>query len=177
MGYRGTGKSTVGRVLARELCVPFRDTDELVEWRSAKSIQQIVAQEGWEAFRAMERDVVLEILEMGPAVIALGGGAVLDFKVRKALGAAGLNVWLQAGPKTILERMAMDPRNSSRRPPLASWGPQEEVLTLLRQREPLYKEVAHLAITTDQKDVREIVSEILLQVQRPTRKSKARRMG
>ncbi len=177
MGYRATGKSTVGKVLARELCVPFWDTDELVECRSAKSIRQIVAQEGWEAFRAMERDVVLELLEMGPSVIALGGGAVLDFKVRKALGAAGLNVWLQAGPKTILERMAMDPWNSSRRPALAPWGPEEEVLTLLGEREPLYREVAHLAVTTDHKSVREIVREILLQVKQPTQKSLAGRVG
>lgn len=164
LGFRCTGKTSVGRALARQLCVPFWDTDELVESRTAKSIREIVADEGWGAFRSMEREVVLELLELDSAVIALGGGAVLHSKVRKALRAAGLNVWLQASPKIILERMALDPQNSSRRPALASLGPEEEVRTLLREREPLYREVAHFRVITDHKCVEGIVRELLRQL-------------
>jgi len=161
MGYRCSGKSSVGRALALELGVPFWDTDRVLESRVGKSIQDMVAYEGWESFRAMEREVLMELLEMEPAVLALGGGAVLDPINRLALRQQGLNVWLVASAQTILERMAQDPESPLRRPALTSLGPEEEVRSLLREREPLYREVAHVLVYTDHRPVEKLVREIL----------------
>ncbi len=161
IGYRCSGKSSVGRALALELGVPFWDTDRVLESRAGKSIQDVVAYEGWGSFRAMEREVLMGLLEMDPAVLALGGGAVLDPLNRVALSRQGLNVWLVAGAQTILERMAQDPESTLRRPALTCLGPEQEVRRLLREREPLYREVAHVRVYTDHRPVDKLVREIL----------------
>lgn len=167
IGYRCAGKTTVGRALARRLGIPFWDTDLVLEERAGKSISLMVRQLGWEGFRVMEREVVRETLEMHPAVVALGGGAILDPGNRKALGGTGLTVWLEASAESILKRMARDPENEKKRPALTSRDEREEVAHLLAEREPLYKEAAQARVCTDRKSVEEILEEILVLVGGP----------
>ncbi|MGQ9859774.1 MAG: shikimate kinase [Thermodesulfobacteriota bacterium] len=164
LGYRCTGKTSVGRALAERLGIAFWDADEELEARWGKSVREIIEEGGWELFRVKEREVTKELLALDPALIALGGGAVLDPRTRRELRSRGVNVWLAASPTTILERMAHDPKNPSRRPALGPLGPEEEVRTLLRERESLYEEVAHFKVVTDHKSVEEIVGEILLRL-------------
>lgn len=170
IGYRCTGKTTVGRALASRLGVPFWDTDSVLQERAGRSISLIVQGFGWDRFRAMEREVVRELLELDPAVLALGGGAVLDPGTRKALGGSGFTVWLEASVESILERMARDPENGEKRPALTPMKTEEEVTCLLAEREPFYKEAAQARVCTDKKSVEEILREILALLKGPQKR-------
>ncbi len=161
VGHRCTGKTSVGRLLAWKLGIPFWDTDDLIEMRQGIPITQIVERSGWSFFRAKEREVLLEVLDKGDAVVALGGGVVVDPRNRRDLKEKGVNIWLLADLETILQRMRQDPRSPSRRPPLKGLSPEEELLLLMEERDPLYREVAHLQVRTDGRPVGEIVGEIL----------------
>lgn len=161
IGFRCTGKTTVGRALAFRLEVPFWDTDSVLQERAGRSISLMVREFGWDRFRAMEGEVARELLELDPAVVALGGGAVLDPGTRKALGGTGFTVWLEASVESILERMARDPENGEKRPALTPMKAEEEVACLLAEREPFYKEAAQARICTDRKSLEEILGEIL----------------
>jgi len=158
-GYRGSGKSTVGGRLAERLGVPFFDTDALIGERSGQTVRQIVADGGWEAFRLLEHRVIEELPDR-PAVIALGGGAVLDQGNVEALKEGGFFVWLTAGADAILERLAADGKTSDQRPPLAGGDDRGKVEKLLRERLPVYRRVADLAIDTSGRSVDEIVAMI-----------------
>lgn len=165
IGFRCTGKTTVGRALACRLGVPFWDTDLVLQKRTGRSISLIVKELGWEGFRAMEREVVKELLGLDPAVVALGGGAILDPGTRVALGGAGLTLWLEASVETVLERMAGDPQNSEKRPSLTSKQAKEEVMCLLAERERFYREAAQARVHTDKKSVEQILGEIMALIQ------------
>lgn len=165
IGFRCTGKTTVGRALAHRLGVPFLDTDSVLQERAGRSISLMVKEWGWKGFRAMEREVVRELLALDPAVVALGGGAILDPGTRGALGGAGLTFWLEASAQTILERMPRDPENQKKRPALTSMQAEQEVVCLLAEREAFYREAAQARVQTDKKSVEEILEEILAFVQ------------
>src|SRR5437762_10029536 len=111
-GFMGTGKSGVGRRLATRLGRAFVDTDQLVERRAGKSVAAIFADDGEPAFRALERDAVATAAARGDAVIAVGGGAVLDATNLTRLRAAGVVVCLTAAAETILRRVG----DASQRP-------------------------------------------------------------
>lgn len=164
MGYRCTGKTSVGRILASRLDLPFWDTDSLIEAESGQTIKEIVERHGWERFRALERKVILELVGMEDAIISLGGGAVVDPQNRRALTWGGINIWLIASPGRILQRMAQDPQSAIRRPPLSPLSPVEEIRRLLVEREPLYRRLAHFQVYTDQLTLEEIVEEIISSV-------------
>lgn len=161
VGHRCTGKTSVGRLLASKLGFAFLDTDELLEARQGMTIRNIVAKKGWEVFRAIERKILLELLDRERAILALGGGVVLDPQNRRDLRARGINVWLLASHETILRRMRQDPRSSSSRPPLKGFSSEEELPLLIEEREPLYEEVAHIKVETDERPLEEIVEEII----------------
>lgn len=104
-GFMGTGKTEVGRRLARLLGRPFVDTDALVESRAGRSVAAIFASEGEAAFRQREREAIAEACTLAEAVVAIGGGALLDAENRRRLFAAGPVVCLRAAPKEILRRV------------------------------------------------------------------------
>lgn len=105
-GFMGSGKSTVARLVARELQRPFVDCDDLIVERAGKSIAQVFAEDGERHFRALERGVCQELAEQEGLVIATGGGAMLDAENREALERSGLLICLQASPESIRRRLA-----------------------------------------------------------------------
>jgi shikimate kinase len=140
-GYRGSGKTTVGRLLAHALKRPFVDCDELIVLRAGKSIREIFDQQGEAAFRRLESQVVGELAALDDQVIALGGGALGSDQNRKAIADAGHRViYLRCQPPELLRRIAADAATSDNRPSLTDLGGGlAEIEVLLAQREPIYR--------------------------------------
>jgi shikimate kinase len=160
IGYRGTGKTSVGRELASRLGYGFVDADHEIERKAGKTIAQIFADEGESGFRNLEERTVASVARKHRIVVALGGGAVLRQENRRAVSKAGTVVWLTASVDTILARVATDPTTSSRRPNLTVGG-REEVEQLLAVRTPLYAECATLIVDTENKTSAEVADEII----------------
>lgn len=142
IGYRGTGKSTVGRILADRLGLPFYETDAMVETRAGRSVPAIFAEEGEAGFRILERAVVAGLAD-ADGVVATGGGAVLDPANVAALRRGGRVVLLEADAETITERT-----RRSDRPPLTTLPPADEVAVLLARRRPHYCAAADFVLST-----------------------------
>jgi shikimate kinase len=164
IGYRGTGKSAVGRLLADRLDLAFYDADELVENRGGQSIQEMVAAKGWEFFREREKDVIRELSGIDEAVIATGGGAVLDPENVRLLKQKGRLIWLDADAQTVITRMQADTNNEQRRPSLTGSKPADETFAVMAARAPFYREAADLCVDTSGKSLDEIVDEICLEL-------------
>lgn len=166
IGYRCTGKTSVGRKLAEKLKAPFYDTDQMIIDRVGKTIKQWVTEKGWESFRQEEKAVIRGISSLDCGVIALGGGAVMDPENRKVLRQQGLIVWLTADIQTILERMKADPANKDNRPSLSEKDWETEIQELLAQRSPVYQRLADFSIDTDGKTVEGITEELVALVRK-----------
>lgn len=160
-GYRGSGKSSVGRAVARRLQRPWIDLDDEIESQSGRSIQEIFATDGEEGFRTLEQAVLEAVSKRAPAVISLGGGAVLREANRKRIRNSGVSIWLQVDADTVLQRLHRDASTSRRRPPLTGLPPRQEIQTLLAKREPLYAEVASYQVDTTGRGVRAITNRVL----------------
>jgi shikimate kinase len=161
IGYRGTGKTTVARLLARELGWEWVDADVEIELRAGKSIVAIFADDGEPAFRDLESRVLAELAARDRLVIATGGGVVQREENRRVLRSGGKVVWLKASPETILARVAADCTTTDRRPQLTTAGGRAEVIELLQRRTPLYQECADWEIDTEAKQPAEIAAEVL----------------
>ena len=146
VGYRGSGKTTVGRCLADELTLPFIDTDEVVEKRSGETIADLFARLGESGFRDQETAAIRSVSRLEPSVISLGGGAVLRPENRELLKTTGYTVWLQATAEQLAARISEDEAHGKRRPSLTSLGTLGEIETVLKQREPLYNEASDLIL-------------------------------
>jgi shikimate kinase len=153
IGYRGSGKTTVGRRLADWLGYAFADSDAAVVERFAgMPIKQIWEQHGEPAFRQAEGQVVEELVQQPKCVIALGGGAVIDFNGSSAgreavMSADVLRVYLQADAETLASRIAGDVHSAQSRPSLSGIASAiEEVVTVLAKREPVYRSVADVVV-------------------------------
>lgn len=147
-GFMGTGKTEVGRRLARVLGRTFVDTDRLVETKAGRTVAEVFASGGEAAFRALEREAVAEACGIPDAVVATGGGALVDPENRRRLAAAGPIVCLTASPEAILERVG----SGSERPLLADAATDAERLdrirALLAARATAYGTAAHTIDTT-----------------------------
>ena len=165
IGYRGTGKTMAARRVAELLKVACFDADVEIEQRAGKSIKQIFADDGEQAFRDREVQVIAELVQHGNAVLSLGGGAVMREETRQAI-APGTVVWLTARPETIFERMAEDAKTSQQRPNLTTGGGLAEIVSLLRQREPVYRACADFTVETDTKSAEQVAQEIVYLVKR-----------
>ena len=161
IGYRATGKTEVGRELARQLSYSFIDSDILIEEEAGCSIADIVRKEGWPGFRNREKDVIKRLSKMKKAVIAAGGGAILDSKNVEHLKTSGILIWLKARPETILSRLKEDDKTVFQRPSLTGESLDTELIKTLEERQPLYKRVAHIEIDTNNRSIKEIVKEII----------------
>jgi shikimate kinase len=165
IGYRGTGKTSVGRKLAEKLKAPFYDTDQMITDRKGKTIKQWVEEKGWESFRQEEKAVIKGLSSLKPGVVALGGGAVMDPDNREVLKQKCLIVWLTADFHTIMERMKADPQNQDNRPALSAKDWETEIQEVLTQRSPVYRRLADLSIGTEGKTVEAIADEICNHIQ------------
>jgi shikimate kinase len=161
IGYRGSGKTVVGRRLAERLGWSFIDTDEAVEKDAGRTIREIFETEGELAFRRHEADVLERALAGRRRVISAGGGAVLARRNRKALRSAGLCVWLTAPPEELHRRIAGDERSASQRPKLTNQPGPAEIEAVLQARLPIYEATADHVISTLGRSVEEVVEAIL----------------
>lgn len=157
VGPMGAGKSTIGRLLAKELHLPFKDSDKEIEVRTGADIPWIFDVEGEQGFREREQAVIADLCREDGLVLATGGGAVLRQENREALRGGGRVVYLHASVEQQLERTARD-RN---RPLLRTANPGQVLRELLAIRDPLYREIADVIIETDQRPPRMVVQEIL----------------
>ena len=160
IGYRCTGKSTVGRMLAARRGLGFDDTDEVIVAGEQKSIARIVADRGWPHFRELEKKYLRHVSARGNTVIATGGGIVLHPDNIACMQNSGPIIWLRAGFRTIMDRLQQDPATAASRPALTRQALAEEVRTTLDARRALYRRAADLSIRTDGVRSDEIVARI-----------------
>lgn len=149
IGYRGTGKSTVGRIVAERLGRAFVDCDRVIEARSGRAIRDLFAESGEPAFRDLEEQTLAELTDDFPAaVLATGGGAILRESNRRRLREFGFVAWLTADPEELADRLEADPTSLAGRPALTSAGTLAEIEHVLASRSPLYSQTADVVIPT-----------------------------
>jgi shikimate kinase len=144
IGYRGTGKTSVAKLLAAKLGWTAIDADVVLEERAGKTIRQIFADDGEPAFRDLESAILADLAQREHVVISTGGGVVLRHENRERLK-TGLTIWLMSDAESIWRRLQVDPTTSERRPNLTQGG-LEEIVEMLAKREPLYRECADWSI-------------------------------
>jgi len=159
IGYRGTGKSTVARLLAEKTGRPCFDADALLEESAGMSIRQIFAQEGEPGFRDRETAILQSLALKQDAIVATGGGVILREENRRLLK-TGWVIWLAAPPECLWQRMRMDQTTAERRPNLARGG-LAEVEELLRVRLPLYQDCANWVVDTETRTSGEVADLVI----------------
>lgn len=157
VGPMGAGKSTVGRQLAEALSYTFRDSDQDIQRRTGVDIPTIFEFEGEEGFRARERQVIIDLVAEDRIVLATGGGVILNPENRQDLAARGVVIYLHCSPEQQHSRTARD-RN---RPLLETDEPLERLRELMEVRDPLYRQVADLVVSTEKRGTSSVVKEIL----------------
>ncbi len=157
VGPMGSGKTAVGRQLARKLGLVFVDADAEIEERTGVDIPYIFEKEGEAGFRRREREVIEELTAREGLVLATGGGTVLDPDNRDRLRARGRVVYL----RTSVEQQLQRTRRSENRPLLKSGNPRATLESLMTARSPLYSAIAEFTVDTDGRRVRTVVEEIL----------------
>jgi shikimate kinase len=156
IGFMGAGKSSVGRLLAEQLRFQFLDTDELIEVRTGKSINDIFAEKGEESFRELESKVVQELSVKTHTVISAGGGLPINPANLVSLRKHALIVCLWASPEKSWERV----RGQSHRPLLKEPDPLAKIRALLATREKFYKQ-ADVLVNTEWRSIREVAQQVL----------------
>ncbi len=156
VGPMGAGKSTIGRVLAAELRLSFRDSDRVIEERTGADIPWIFDMEGEEGFRERESAVLTELSQEQDVVIATGGGIILRSQNRQIMQSSGHVCYLTASIEQLVERTARD----KKRPLLQVENPRQKIIDLLALRDPLYREAADFIINTDRRSPKLVAQEI-----------------
>jgi len=151
VGYRGTGKSTVGRILAERLGLAFADADVELEAIAGRSIPAIFAEQGEAAFRDWEEKVLSDLCTRPGTIVATGGGVVLRERNRNLIRSFGFVTWLTADPEVLAGRLRAEPGGLANRPSLTAEGTLGEIARVLKERTHLYRAVAHAIVDTNQK--------------------------
>ncbi|MFO7277961.1 MAG: shikimate kinase AroK [Pseudomonadota bacterium] len=157
IGPMGSGKSAVGKCLAQMLDAPFYDSDSEIERTTGVDIPYIFEKEGEAGFRQRERDVIDALTKLEPVVLATGGGAVILPENRQRLAERGFVVYLETSVAQQVRRV----RHARHRPLLANVDPQVRLAELMRQRAPLYTEIADVVVRTDGRKVQSVAEEIV----------------
>jgi len=160
VGLPGSGKSTVGRQLARRLQLPFTDSDQVIEQRLGCPIREYFEREGEERFRDVEESVIDELTQQA-GVLSTGGGAVLRAANREHLHSRGKVVYLKSTPEELFRRL----RHDTQRPLLQVADPLQRLRDLYAVRDPLYRETAHFVIETGRPSVATLVNMIVMQLE------------
>jgi len=153
IGMMGSGKTTVGRILAERLSVPFVDTDDAVVNATGRSIEELFS-DGEDVFRTAERDVITRVAGCNASVVATGGGAVLDAANVAAMRRSGSTVLLTADPHVLADRIT----DAAGRPLLAGGG---DVLSIARERSDAYADAADVIVDTTMKSIEEVLDEVV----------------
>jgi len=161
IGYRCTGKTSVGRSLAKSLGRPFLDADSELVKEQDMNISEIVRKHGWDAFREIESDVIKRVCNLDDHVVATGGGAVLNDKNVKHMKRSGKLVWLKAMPETIKKRILKDKNTKDCRPALTLKGSVEEIQETLLIRNPYYEKAMDFDVDTDDIGIDEVCHAII----------------
>jgi shikimate kinase len=166
IGYRCTGKTTVGESLAGILGWSFVDMDADLVDQIKTDISDFVSKCGWKAFREKESQLLTHVCAGDRQVVATGGGVVLDRHNVESMQGGGKIIWLQAKPQTIKQRLMQDIRTETMRPALTSKGLLQEIEETLADRCLLYENAADVAIGTDHRSVEKIANSIIAHLER-----------
>lgn len=161
VGLPGSGKTTIGRQLARRLGVPFLDSDHVIEERLGCAIREYFAREGEEAFRDVEQQVLDELSQHHQGVLSTGGGAVLREANRRHLHERGHVIYLRSSPEDVYRRL----RHDTVRPLLQVEDPLARLRSLYEARDPLYRAAAHFVLDTGRPSVATLVNKLLMQLE------------
>ena len=161
IGLPGSGKSTVGRQLAKRLHRPFYDTDQVIEQKLGCSIREYFEQEGEARFRDVEESVLDELTTLTQCVISTGGGSVLRLVNRQCLHQRGYAVYLRSMPDELFRRL----RHDQSRPLLQVADPLDRLRDLYAIRDPLYRETAHFVVETGRPSIATLVNTIVIQLE------------
>jgi shikimate kinase len=156
IGMRGSGKTTIGKLLAKRLGKQFIEMDELIVQRLGQSIPEIVNRYGWQKFRDVEEEITREVAGWDNVVNATGGGVVTREENIRELKQKGKLVWLKANTDTLLRRIG----NDQSRPSLTGKSPREDMEAVLAERSPIYQRVADFIVDTEGKMPEEIAEAI-----------------
>jgi shikimate kinase len=164
IGYRGTGKSTISQEISKITGLPLISIDEEIVKYTKKDISAIIKEKGWDFFREIEKEILSSTLQnfSSPYIIDCGGGIILKPENRLLLKEYCFNIYLTASPYVIYERLKKD---TNIRPSLTKKPLLQEIIDTLTEREPLYKEVSNLTINTENKTIKEIITEIMKAIQ------------
>jgi len=157
IGMRGSGKTTIGKLLARRLGKQYIEMDELIVQRLGLSIPEIVDKYGWQKFRDTEAEITLEVGGVDDVVNATGGGVVTRDENIRELKKKGNLVWLKANTDTLLKRIG----NGQSRPSLTGKSPREDMEAVMAERSPIYQRAADFIVDTEGKQPEEIVDAIV----------------
>ena len=158
IGFMGTGKSSVGQLVAQQLHFTFLDTDHVIESRTGKSISEIFAKDGEPAFRELEKKIVAELTTRKKTVISTGGGLPVNPDNLASLKNHSLVVCLWASAEKIWDRV----RSQSHRPLLNEPDPLAKIKKLLEQREPFYRQ-ADVLLNTEMRAVKDVAQQVVHQ--------------
>ena len=161
VGYRCSGKTSVGKHLAQELGRKFFDTDAWIEKKVQCSIETIVSRHGWECFRSIEKELIKELSRGIELVIATGGGVVMDEENVRSLKKRGFIIWLNAKAEVLEKRMVRDQRSGKFRPSLTGSDSLEEIMKVLSARASYYERASDLVVDTSSLFPREVVALII----------------
>ncbi len=161
IGLPGSGKSTVGRQLARRLQLPFVDSDQAIEARLGCPIREFFEREGEARFREIEAEVIDTLTQQGAGVLSTGGGAVLRAENRQHLRARGRVIYLKSHPEELIRRL----RHDTNRPLLQVADPMAKLRELFATRDPLYRQTAHFVVETGRPSVATLVNMIVMQLE------------
>ena len=161
IGYRATGKTSVGARLAEVLHRPFVDLDQVLVREAGRSVADIVAQGGWAEFRRLEKQLVARYRDARGQVLATGGGIILDPDNVEALQKNGIIIWLIADPAAIQARLAQDQPRDANRPSLTGGDTIREAAEVAEKRAPLYQAAAQMSIDTTHRSVSQVVKLVL----------------
>jgi shikimate kinase len=161
VGLPGSGKSTIGRQLARRLDVRFVDSDQVIEQRIGCSIREFFEREGEVVFRDLEQEVIGELTDAAACVLSTGGGAILRPDNRARLRERTRTIYLHSTPEEVFRRL----RHDQNRPLLQVSDPLSRLRELYEVRDPLYRETAHFVVETGRPSVSTLVNMILMQLE------------
>ncbi len=160
IGPMGSGKSTIGNIIAKRLRREFQDSDHFIEERTGVDIARIFDIEGEQGFRDRESNALAELLSQNGRVIATGGGSVLREENQKLLKQKGYIIFLDTSVNQQMQRLSRD----KKRPLLQTDNPRERLEALFEERRPIYLDLADLAVKTDKRVARRLAADIINQL-------------